>query len=336
MTISNKIAETEQKIEEMSAAAGGAMSFSPQKQEEDKLREVIRKSIKIYSRKKSNLSENELQEQKLRNIISNLIKEAKQSSFPRPQSTLEGILSKFFNSSGIYESVRDQFYDLQTDREEKTGFIKTFLERSNETMMIPNADELEQDENLQEEESEEESEEEEEPVSREKDILDKWGAFVPSEVEDDLKLKLKPKNTKSQEKKTKKDDGSSEQIESFEKRGSNSAVEIFEQRIKDELKKIMLKLIGPEKEEARILIMQNFTAWFDMWTEDSDEMDKFLIQCLEQNNIPIPDQFSQPEPDTTEPPVEDDISSDVEPETDNVVDNLEEEDLFGLLEADLD
>jgi len=331
MTISNKIAKTEQKIEEMSAAAGGAMSFSPQKQEEDKLREVIRKSIKIYSRKKSNLSENELQEQKLRNIISNLIKEAKQSSFPRPQSTLEGILSKFFNSSGIYESVRDQFYDLQTDREEKTGFIKTFLERSNEIMMIPNADELEQDANLQEEENEEE----EEPVSREKDILDKWGAFVPSEVEDDLKLKLKPKNTKSQEKKTKKDDIGSEQIESFEKRGSNSAVEIFEQRIKDELKKIMLKLIGPEKEEARVLIMQNFTAWFDMWTEDSDEMDKFLIQCLEQNNVPVPEQFSQPEPDTTESPVEDDISSVIEPDDTDVEDNLEE-DLFGLLESDLD
>jgi len=331
MENSQNINDKKEKIEELSSVAGGSMELSPSHGDETQLRELIKKSIKLYSKQKNKPKKANLQEEKLRKVIQLLIKEAKQSSFPRPQTTLEGILSKFFNSSGIYQTVRDQFYDLQTDREEKTGFIKTFLERSNEAMMAPSADAVEGSDELKEEEAEEP-----ETSSREKDILDKWGAFVPSEVDDDLKkIKVKLDKSKSQDKKSKKPED--EQIESFEKRGANSAREVFEQRVQDELKKIMLKLIGEEKEQARILIMQNFTAWFDMWTDDSEEMDKFLINCLNQANVPIPPQFKEPEPEL------DSEETDLVPDDDSgeeIVDGDEdtgksEEDLFELLDSDL-
>jgi hypothetical protein len=340
MTISKKITDVKQNLEEMSAAGAGAIAFSPKVEGEERLREVIRKSIKIYSKKKNKLSQEQIKEQKLRNVIRNLITEAKQSSFPRPTSTMEGILSKFFNSSGIYESVRDQFYELQTDREEKVGFIKTFLERSSEVMMSPDGGDNKEAEELQE--VGEEATDEAEPVSREKNILDKWGAFVPSDIEKDLKINVKPKKDKSQDPKTKKDSPEEEQIESFEKRGADSAIEIFEQRIKNELRKIMLKLLGDEKEGARVLVLQNFAAWFDMWTEDSDEMDKFLIQCLRDNNVPIPEQFKVPE-DMPEEPVDSDLADLTTDDSGGIDTDLPaeeetnlEEDLFSLLEQDLE
>lgn len=316
---------SEKNLEEVSAASGGAMSFSASKQEEV-LRDTIRRSIRLYSKTKKNKKQENLQEDKIREIIRVLINEAKQSSFPKPESTLQGILSKFFNSTGMYETIRDSFYELQTNEEEKIGFIRTFLERANEILSMQ----------LSAEEPEEElKEEDEEPEqkSREEEILDKWGAFTPSGVDKDLK-KLKVKS-KSEEKKEDTKDPEDMQVDSFEARGANSARAIFEQRLQDELRKIMLNLIGDEKEQGRVSIMQNFAAWFDMWTEDSDEMTGFLSQELEKNNVPLPPGWENMSSDSTEGDVATEPELAADSEEEDITEPDLEEDLFELLDTDL-
>lgn len=328
MRISNKIARNEELVKETSAVGAGVMHFSPAKQDEEKLREVIRKSIKIYSKHKKKLSQESLQEQKLRNVVKSLISEMKQNSFPTPTSTLEGYLSEFFNNSGLYQSIRSKFYQLQTDREEKVGFIRTFLERSNEVMSMSNSSEE------QANELNEEDKETEERKSREEEILSKWNAFTPSEVS--KSIKLKQKEEKDSKKEQESEQVNNEPAATYEQRGSDAAREIFEQRVEDELKKIMLKFIGEEKEQGKISIMQNFAAWFDMWTDDAEQIDQFLGEELRKYNIPVPPQMDQQasveEPVTTDG----DISVD-EPEVpeDSETEEPLEEDLFDLLEMDL-
>jgi len=320
---------SQKNLEEVSAASGGAMAFSPSVQEKA-LRDTIRKTIRLYSKTKNNKKQENLQENKIREIIRVLIKEAKQSSFPKPESTLQGILSKFFNSTGMYETIRDSFYELQTNEEEKIGFIGTFLERANEVLSMQLSTEE------PEEELKEDEEEEIEQKSREEEILDKWGAFTPTGVDKDLqKLKVKKKNKEKNEDAKDNKDPEDVQVDSFAARGANSARAIFEQRLQDELRKIMLNLIGDEKEQGRVSIMQNFAAWFDMWTEDSDEMTSFLSQELEKNNVPLPPGWenmkSEPaDAGSTEP----DLPTDSEEEED-ITEPDADLDLLELLNTDL-
>ena len=335
MSISSKKTTDVDQIDEMSSMAGGAVEGGAAfNRNEDKLREMIRKSIKLYSKKKNKPKKENVQEQKLRNIIKKIIIEAKESSLAQPTSTLEGILRSFFNSSGIYETVRDEFYQLATHRDEKIGFIRTFLERSNEALQVPSADaENEQDgepeEDLQEEEAEEDS--------REDKILKKWDAFVPAEIE---KEKVVIKKKKEAEKKEKDKKPEEPEIEDYTARGSSAAREVMEQRVQSELEKILSKLIGEEKERARVSILQNFAAWFDMWTEDSDEMTQFLASTLEANNVPVPEQLQEPEaaPSDLGEPEEQDMVPDNDDGEEIVAGDVDdaEPDLMELLDGDLE
>lgn len=318
MTMNGK--NNKKNLEEISSGGGGGvMSVSPSTGEA-RLRNAIKRSIRLYSSTKKNKNQDNLQEEKIRQVVRSLIKEAKQSSFPKPESTLQGILSKFFNSSGMYETIRDSFYDLQTNEEEKIGFIKHFLERANEVLSMQIADNQPENEEL------EEAEEAEEQKSREEEILNKWGAFTPNEVGKELeKLKIKKKKNKKDDKQESED----LQVDSFATRGANSARAIFEQRLQDELRKIMLNLIGDEKEQGRISIMQNFAAWFDMWTDDSGQMDEVLKQELEKANVPLPPNWVTSDPGTAADPAAEETSG---PD----FDTEEEEELLELLNSDLE
>lgn len=316
-------------------------------QNEQKLREVIRESIKVYSLKKNKLSLKALEEKKVRKAIRNLLSEVEKNDFVEPVSTLANDLDSFFNDSGIYETIRKTFYGLgghpddpNSRLDEKLGFIEAFLEKTNEVCLMSSDNQKQNKIELEEQEDEQQDEEEESP---ELNILNNWGARVPSVVS---KEQEKLKKDKEKEKEISKSEETQEinKEKTYKDRGYERGSTIFEQRVKNEIKKLMSDRIGGEREEARTSIMQNYAAWFDMWTRNSEEnITDFLIQQLNRWQVEVPEQVSSKtvgvdQTDvTTEPVVDQELdASQAESAPADEDESIQEDfSLFELLDQDL-
>jgi hypothetical protein len=300
MTISNKITEIDNQIEETSAVGAGTMSFAPSNQE-DKLREVIRKSIKIYSRKKGKLSQEELQEQQLRNVIRGLINE--QEETVAQNKTWMNVLSKLLNY--MIPLMREQYVQLQTNMDEREGFKETVKTHfTQQFRQVDNTEEVEQ-ERLEEEEAEKEAN---------MSDVDKIKLRVKSSNPDFIDIDDGSNKGTPKQKKTEPD---SKNAQSYQESGAQFAEEfiksIGDRVIEDYSSKIPA---NEDRQSFKNTFFSNIESWYEIWDENKpvSQANDIGSEFDSQEDI-----LDEPEADSGE---------------EDVLSSLEE-DLFNLLEADL-
>lgn len=262
-------------------------------QMETKLRSVIRESIKLYAIKKNNLSARRLQEEKLREVIRNvLIKEGKkmlaekQSKDPAPASTLEGVMRTLLNN--IIPQIRLDYIRLQTNQEEREGFKDYFYNAVEKIIQL----------SLDQRNAEEQPEEleEQDKITLKSDDPD-FIAGVADGTEEDTS-----KNGKKSNKKSTKD------ITSYFERGQNFGQKTFNS-IKDRIENVVFSEIVPEEypEFTRVL-NANFKSWFAIWDQNRTQ-DQGIPEIPDQETPP-PEQALPAE----EPAVEEPATGEVPPE----------------------
>lgn len=294
-------------LDETSSMASGAVSFGASNSAgEEEIREMIRKSIKIYSKKRNNLSQEQIQENKLRNIIRKLILEqedAEQDSVS--DGTWKNVLGELLNI--VIPQMREKYVQLQTNMVERQGF-KDYVSNyySNQFEQVDNADQLQREKEL----------EEQEKVPKIDQIKVKVRANNPDFIDiDDKSPRDKPE-------KKKKEDQESRDAQTDEEIGQTFAEEfvqsVGERVVKDYRTKVKK---GQDRENFKRVFFANIDSWYDIWDE----------------NEPVSMQ-GQPT-DLSEPDQEEsggDLDLDLPPDEAGLADEPLDEDLLGLLEADLE
>lgn len=302
-------------LEEMSAAGGGAMAFSPvSSEQETEIREMIRKSIKIYSKRNKKLSQESLQEQKLRNVIRSLIleqDEAETSEVTSPNSTWKNVLGDLLNY--LIPLMREKYVQLQTNMTERDGF-KNYVQNyfTEQFGQIDNADRIAEENRL--------AEEEKTPK------IDQIKVKVKSQNPDFLDVDDKSPREKP-EKKT-KEEPELKNAQTFEEIGQQFAEE-FVTSIGDRVKNDYSRKLPAQdnsREEFKRVFFANINSWYDIWDENEP------VSMADS----APDEFSPPPEEEGSIGGEDSDIVDSQPsELSRDGEETLEEDLFSLLEADL-
>jgi hypothetical protein len=304
MKISNKITESKKNLEETSVSSAISMGPVATDTEEDKLREVIRKSIKIYSRKKHSLRQENLQEQKLRNFIRILIKEQAEEQESAGNTTWKNVLGELLNY--IIPLMREKYTQLQTNMTERAGFkdfVKTYFDSQFD--QIDNADAIAKQKELEEQEN----------IPK----IDQIKLRVKEKNKDFIDVDDKSQNNKSTKKKEEPE--KQKDAQSYEEIGQTFAQE-FVDLIGDSVKDNYSKKIPAQdnsREEFKRVFFANIESWYEIWDENAP--------VSQADDVPVEPELgdlSSPEETSNEP---EDVESDIDIGLD--------EDLFGMLEADL-
>lgn len=278
--------ENIENIEEMSAMAAGAVegaatssADADEKEKEEKLRAIIRESIRLYAKKKEMLSTEDLQEQKIRQTIRKLILSEKESKDPAPTSTLEGVMRALLNN--IVPQIRLDYMKLQTNEEERQGFKDYFYNAVAQTIDVAH-------DQLEPENTEEELEEQEKIVVKSDDPDFIGGVSDGTEEESSKEQGKEPEEEKN--------------ISSYYERGQNFGHSAF-QAIRDRIQNAVYSEIVPEEYEEFVKVLNaNLQAWFKIWDQNRTEEDQ------EAAPESIPDQpESQPELDLGSEELEEDF-----------------------------
>ena len=307
MKISNLKDETENNLEETSVSAAISGAPATETDDEDKLREVIRNSIEIYSRKRNKSSQAKLQETQIREIVRFLIKEQDEAEEVESSgnTTWKNVLGELLNY--MIPLMREKYTQLQTNMTERAGFkdyVQTYF--NSQFNQVDNADAIAKQKELEEQES------------------------VPQI--DQIKVKVKSKNKdfidvddKSQDKKIskKKEEEPAEKkdAQTYEEIGQNFAEE-FVKSIGDRVKEDYSKKIPGQddsREEFKRVFFGNIESWYEIW--DENEPVSQADASPAELDIPL---SSGTEDELVEPEAELDTGDEVN------------EDLFELLNTDLE
>jgi len=213
-------------------------------QNEQKLREVIRESIKVYALKKNNLSADLLEEQKIRKAIKKLLSE-KASNAPAPNDTLEGVLRDLLGD--IIPQIRLKYTKLQTSPEERQGFMDYFIPATKDLIDIARG-------TRKKEEPEQEQELDEEQALK----LGTSDKFI------DVSDGSKP----SQPKKVKEETEENKKLNSFYERGQNVAAQALN-AVKKRLQLAASSEIVPDEyQQFDETLEANFKDWFSIWNRN--------------------------------------------------------------------
>ena len=255
---------------------------------ENKLRSVIRESIKLYANKKQMLSAERLQEEKLREIVRKIIvKEGKrlvvekQSKDPAPASTLEGVMRTLLNN--IIPTIRLDYVRLQTNQEEREGFKDYFYNAVEKIIQL----------SLDQRNTEEQPEEleEQDKITLKSDDPD----FI-SGVEDGTEEDKPESSEKSSEESTK-------DITSYFERGQNFGQKTFG-AIKDRIENVVFSEIVPEEYPEFVRVLNaNFKSWFGIWDQNRTQ-DQEVPEIPDQETPPPEQAMPSEEPPSEEPPAE--------------------------------
>jgi len=264
-------------------------------QNEEKLREVIRESIKVYAQKKNMLSPEILEEQKIRKAIKKLLVE-KASTAPAPNDTLEGVLRDLLGD--IIPQIRLKYVKLQTSPEERQGFMDYFVPATKDLIDISRG--------TKKEEQPQELDEEE---TLKIDTSDK---FI--DVSDGSKQPTQKKKTEEEK----------QSLSGYYERGQNLAGQALN-AIKKRLQQAAVNEVVPEEyNDFDTTLEANLRDWFKIWNRNPTKE--------ENSSIPEPDPdfdataapAEQPEQDITDQ--ETSQETNIEPEQDQ--DELKEDELF--------
>lgn len=262
-----KTANKTETIEEISAmangsVAGGAVSAATgdDKEQEETLRTIIREAIRIYASKKEMLSPEQIQEQKIRQAIRNIILSEKASNDPPPASTLEGVMRALLNN--IIPQIRLDYMKLQTNTEERQGFKDYFYNAVEQTIDVAH-DQMNPDE------TEEGLEEQEKIVVKSDDPDFINGVQDGTEVVSDEKAEEKEESAN---------------ISSYYDRGQNFGETAFN-AIKDRIQNAVYSQIVPEEYPQFVKVLNaNLQAWFKIWdTNQTADEERPLDQEPEQD-----------------------------------------------------
>jgi len=252
--------DNKESIEEISAMAAGAVEGAAtssqndeDKEKEEKLRAIIRESIKLYAMKKEMLSNKDLQEQKIRQTIKKIMLSEKESKDPAPTSTLEGVMRSLLNN--IVPQIRLDYMKLQTNEEERQGFKDYFYNAVAQTIDVAH-------DQMNPENTGEELEEQEKIVVKSDDP-----DFI-SGVSDGTEQEPSKEQAKDSE--------SEKNISSYYERGQNFGHSAF-QSIRDRIQNAVYSEIVPDEYEEFVKVLNaNLQAWFKIWDGNKTEEDLMM------------------------------------------------------------
>ena len=238
-------------IEEMSSmgagAVAGATKETADKDNEERLRSIIRESIKLYARQKDLLSKEVVQEQKIRQAIKNIILSEKASKDPAPSSTLEGVMRSLLNN--VVPQIRIDYMKLQTNEEERQGFKDYFYNAVSQTIDVAH-------DQMNPNNTEEELEEQEKVVFKSDDPDFINGVTDGTEGEQEKKEEGEPETRN---------------ISSYYDRGQNFGETAFN-AIKDRIQNAVYSQIVPEEYPQFVKVLNaNLQAWFKIWDTNRTE-----------------------------------------------------------------
>lgn len=241
------------KLEEMSAMGAGAVSGSPVQAQEEALRKAIRRSIKVYSKNKNKVSQEQIKEQKLRTVIRNLLKE--QEETVSQNKTWMNVLSELLNY--MIPLMRDKYVQLQTNMDERQGFKDTVGTYFNQQFrQIDNTEEVEK-EKLDEEEAERQAN-----MSGVDKIKLRIKQGNPDFIDiDDGSTKGTPKQ--------KKKEPESKNAQSYHESGSQFAEEFIKSigdRVKDDYSRKIPA--NADRDDFKRTFFSNLTSWYEIWDEN--------------------------------------------------------------------
>lgn len=294
-------------IEETSSAGGGAVSFGAG---EERIREVIRNSIKIYSRKKKNLSQESLQETKLRNLVKKLILEQAEGEETQGDVPVDGtwknVLSELLNI--VIPQMREKYTQLQTNIDERNGF-KEYVSKyyNNQFQQVDNADQLQKQQEL----------EEQEKLPKIDQLKVKVRTSNPDFIDiDDKSPREKPEKKKKEEPK----DIDAQTDQEIGQTFADEFVQSVGDRVLKDYKTKVKK--GSDRENFKRVFFANIDSWYEIWDENEPVSNATGMSSIDE---PVPELGGAEEVagSEAEPPLE--------PEEETL-----EEDLFSLLEADLE
>lgn len=288
------------KLEEMSAMSTGAISGSPVKRQEEALRKAIRRSIKVYSKNKNKVSQEQIKEQKLRTVIRDLLRE--QEETVSQNKTWMNVLSELLNY--MIPLMRDKYVQLQTNMDERQGFKDTVETYFNQQFrQIDNTDEVEQ-EKLEEEEAE-----------RQANMSDV----------DKIKLRVKSSNpdfididdgSNKSAPKQKKKEPESKNAQSYQESGSQFAEEFIKSigdRVRDDYSRKIPA--NTDRDDFKRTFFSNLTSWYEIWDENqpvSGESEE-ISSDLEDPSIQEPEEMEQGDeiPQSSDSELEEDFGLDL-------------------------
>lgn len=249
-------------IEETSAMAAGAVEVSPQNKEEEqneeRLRSIIRESIRAYAKKKQMLRKEELQEQRLRQAVRKLVLSEKASKDPAPTSTLEGVMRSLLNN--IVPQIRLDYMKLQTNNEERQGFKDYFYNAVAQSIDVAH-------DQMNPEDTDQELAEQEKIVvkSDDPDFID--GVSDGTEPADEKKPEGKQ---------------STKNISSYYDRGQNFGETAFT-AVKDRIENAVYSQIVPEEYEQFVKVLNaNLQAWFKIWDTNQTQDQTRPVDAADQ------------------------------------------------------
>lgn len=272
--------EMSNKLEEMSSMGSGAISGVPAVSDEKSLRKAIRRSIKVYSKNKNKLSQEQIKEQKLRTVIRDLLKE--QEETVSQNKTWMNVLSELLNY--MIPLMRDKYVQLQTNMDERQGFkdtVNTYFEQ--QFRQIDNTEEVEQ-EKLEEEEAERQA--------------NMSGA-------DKIKLRIKQDNpdfididdgSSKGAPKQKKKEPEGKNAQSYQESGSQFAEEFIKSigdRVRDDYSRKIPA--NTDRDDFKRTFFSNLASWYEIWDENepvSGESEDFSSD-LEDTSIQEPEGMEQ-------------------------------------------
>lgn len=285
--------EAIENIEEMSAMGAGAVtgaavaSNEEEKDEnEEKLRSIIRESIKLYAKKKDLLSSQDLQEQKIRQAIRNILLSEKASRDPAPSSTLEGVMRSLLNN--IVPQIRIDYMKLQTNEEERQGFKDYFYNAVSQTIDVAH-------DQINPEDTDKELEEQEKVVLKSDDPDFISGVTDGTEGEEEKKEDGEPK---------------AKNISSYYDRGQNFGETAFN-AIKDRIQNAVYSQIVPEEYPQFVKVLNaNLQAWFKIWDTNRTESEP-APQSLDGIEA-APEEQPMPELEPQDQEIQEDFEIDLE------------------------
>ena len=290
----------EEKLEEMSAMGAGAVSGVPVKGQEEALRKAIRRSIKVYSKNKNKVSQEQIKEQKLRTVIRNLLKE--QEETVSQNKTWMNVLSDLLNY--MIPLMRDKYVQLQTNMDERQGFkdtVNVYFEQ--QFRQIDNTEEVEQ-EKLEEEEAEREAN-----MSDVDKIKLRVKSSNPDFIDiDDGSSKGTPKQ--------KKKEPEGKNAQSYQESGSQFAEEFIKSigdRVRDDYSRKIPA--NTDRDDFKRTFFSNLTSWYEIWDENepvSGASEEFSSD-LEDTSIQEPEEVEQGDeiPPSPESELEEDFGLDL-------------------------
>jgi hypothetical protein len=283
---------TKEEIEETSSMSAGNVTIAAGKQQDDKeldteekLRSIIREALKLYAIKNKKLSQEHIEEQKIRQHIKKLLLKEKESKDPPPASTLEGVMRSLLNN--IVPQIRIDYMKLQTNKEERRGFKDYFYNAVEQTIDLAH--------------DQRNSEQDQELEEQEKIVLKSDDPDFISGVTDGTDETPKSKES-GQEK--------SKNISSYFDRGQNFGETAFNS-IKDRIQGAVYYQIVPEEYEQFVKVLNaNLQAWFKIW--DSNRTQDQGVPDESDLSLDLQDQGEPSQPEEQVPELEGDFEIELE------------------------